>query len=120
MWRPTMFVLSLIAALAGTPLREAEAANDFARSFGENGHGDAIETIDGGVGDDTEVTILKAAGNTQSLTAMNLLVMVDDQIMPSIAIISVSHTGGRRWSDPPGSLPACCGRRFAWLQRFLF
>src|SRR5262249_42015003 len=32
-WRPTMFLLCLIAALAGTPLRQAEAAGDLARSL---------------------------------------------------------------------------------------
>ena len=37
MWRLTMFLLCLIAAVSGTPLRQAEAANDFARSIGESG-----------------------------------------------------------------------------------
>jgi prepilin-type processing-associated H-X9-DG protein len=52
-----MLFLSLTAALSGTPLRQAEAASDFARMVGEFWHGDAIETIDGGVGDDKEVVI---------------------------------------------------------------
>jgi hypothetical protein len=49
-----MFFLCLIAAVAGTPLRQAEAASDFARAFGELGQGNVLETIDGGVGDDKE------------------------------------------------------------------
>ena len=47
-----MFVLSLIAAVAGTPLRLAEAAHDMASSVAELGGG-ALEAPDGGVGDDS-------------------------------------------------------------------
>jgi hypothetical protein len=36
----------LYAALSGTRLRQAEAANDLARSYGEFGQGDAVQTID--------------------------------------------------------------------------
>ena len=50
MWRLTMLLLCLIAAFSGTPLRQAEAASDFARSRSELGQ-DHVETIDGGVGE---------------------------------------------------------------------
>src|SRR5947209_894402 len=56
-WRSTMLLLCLIAALSGTPLRQAEASSDFARSRAEPGQ-DHVETIDGGVGDDAEVAVL--------------------------------------------------------------
>ena len=63
MWRSTMLLLCLIAVLSGTPLRQAEAASDFARSRAELGQ-DHVETIDGGVGDDAEVAVLKDGGDT--------------------------------------------------------
>ena len=55
--RGSMFALSLIAVLAGTPLRLAEAAHDLARSVAEFGSGDTLEIPDGGVGDDSGATI---------------------------------------------------------------
>ena len=55
--RRTMFWLSVIAALAGTPMRLAEAASDLARSFAEVDDGADVEEIDGGVGDDAGATI---------------------------------------------------------------
>jgi hypothetical protein len=60
-----MILLCLIAALSGTPLRHAEAASDFARSragLGQN----HVEAIDGGVGDDAEVAVLKDGGDNWS------------------------------------------------------
>jgi hypothetical protein len=52
-----MLLLSLIAALCGTPLRQAEAASDLARSLAEVGDQDILEPEDGGIGDDSGVTI---------------------------------------------------------------
>src|SRR6516164_4806962 len=77
MWRLTMFLMCLVAALCGTPLRQAEAASDFARSIAEFGQGDVVEPIDGGVGDDQETSILKAGDTTDSLTATILPAMAD-------------------------------------------
>ena len=82
MWRPTMFLLCLIAVLAGTPLRQAEAATDFARSHGEAGHGNVIEIIDGGVGDDSGTTILRAGGDSQSRPAMAVLTAANVSLRP--------------------------------------
>jgi hypothetical protein len=118
MWRLSMFLLCLIAALSGTPLRQAEAAHDFARSIGE--HGQRIETIDGGVGDDKEASILKAGSDTHSLTRTGLLAMADDYFITSVSFLSLPNNGDRRGSDLSGSLPARSERRFAWLQCFLF
>lgn len=55
--RRPMFLLSLIAALAGTPLRLAEAAHDIACALAESGGDGVIEIPDGGVGDDSDATI---------------------------------------------------------------
>lgn len=61
MWRMTMLLLCLIAAVSGAPLRQAEAASDFARSIGEVDTG-VIEIPDGGIGDDSDAAI--TAGNS--------------------------------------------------------
>ncbi|MGO9469930.1 MAG: hypothetical protein ACLQIB_35810 [Isosphaeraceae bacterium] len=120
MWRPTMFLLCLIAALSGTPLRQAEAASDFARSFGELGQGDVIETIDGGVGDDEEASVLKAGSDSYSLAATILLARADVCFTPISPVSFLLRIGDRGWVDLTGSFPARSDRRFAWLQRFLF
>ena len=52
-----MLILSLIVILAGTPLRLAEAASDLAQSLSESAHESSIEVTDGGVGDDSGVSI---------------------------------------------------------------
>jgi hypothetical protein len=120
MWRHAMFFLCLIAALSGAPLRHAEAANDFIRSVGEVGHGDLIETIDGGVGDDVEASVLKADGGTHWLTATNLPATVGVYFTPRIPVSCVLDIGNSRRADLLGSLAACSLQRSAWLQCFLF
>jgi len=119
-WRLTMFLLCLIAALSGTPLRQAEAASDFARSLGELRQGTLFETIDGGVGDDQEESILKAGGDTHSLAATILLEITVVDFTPSVSVSSLPKIGGRRHGDELGLLPASSSRRMAWLQCFLF
>jgi hypothetical protein len=119
-WRLTMFLLCLIAALSGTPLRQAEAASDFARSLGELGQGTIIETIDGGVGDDKEASILRAGGDAHSLAATILLETTVVDFTPSVSVSSLPNIGGRRQGDELGLLPASSSRRMAWLQCFLF
>ena len=70
MWRPTMSLMCLIAALSGTPLRQAEAAHDFSHAIAEVGVGDVVDETDGGVGDDAGDTILKAGNDAGSPRAM--------------------------------------------------
>ncbi len=120
MLRLTMFLLCLVAALSGTPLRQAEAANDFVRSFGEYGQGDVIETIDGGVGDDEEACILEPAGDAHSLAATILLAKAHVHFMPSLSVSSLPNIGDYRRAGLSGSLPTNSERRFAWVQCFLF
>ena len=54
-------LLCLMLSLVGTPLRLAEAADDFARSLAELADAVRIEEVDGGVGDEAELATLKAA-----------------------------------------------------------
>jgi hypothetical protein len=119
MWRLTMFLLCLIAALSGTPLRQAEAADDFARSIGELGQGDVIETIDGGVGDDIEASILKAASDTHVLSATFLLATADVHFTPLITAF-LPNIGDGRSPDLSSLLAITSDRWFAWIQCFLF
>jgi hypothetical protein len=120
MWRLTMFLLCLIAALSGTPLRQAEAADDFARSLSEMRQGQVIETIDGGIGDDSEASILKAGGDTHLLAATVPMERADVHFTPLIPVSALPNMGDHRRADVSGSLPASADRRFAWLQCFLF
>ena len=120
MWRPTMVVMCLIAVLSGTPLRQAAAADDHVRAIGQYVNGYVLDTPDGEVGDDKDLSVLKDGGDTHSLRAMNLLAMADDYFMASSPFLSLPKIGDRCRADLSGSLPACPGRRFAWLQCFLF
>ena len=120
MWRVTMFLLCLIAALSGTPLRQAEAADDFARSIAEFGQGDVIQTIDGGVGDDTEASILKAGSDTHFLSPIVFLAMADVHLPPLITVSSLSNIGDQCRAGLFGLQAASSDRWFAWSQCFLF
>lgn len=51
-------LITMLAALTGTPLRQAEAAADFCRSMFESRETTNIEIPDGGVGDDSGVGTL--------------------------------------------------------------
>ncbi|MCA1685337.1 MAG: hypothetical protein LC745_05015 [Planctomycetia bacterium] len=98
-----MFLLSLIAALSGTPLRQTEAAHDFAGSVAELGCGDVIEVADGGVGDDSGDTIRGDAFRAPVVPS------VDDgrlaptpPLLPGPATLCLSPTG-RAHHPPPAS-----------------
>ncbi len=120
MWRLTMLVLCLIAALSGTPLRQAEAADDFARSITELGHEDTIETLDGGVGDDAEVSILKAANDSPNRPTPSLAAPFAIPFTTLCFASPVLRSGSRRLADPSGLPGVRSHRWFAWLQCFLF
>src|SRR4051794_11122684 len=63
-------LLCLILAIAGQPLRQAEASGDFARALTHLlTPGGAIEIPDGGVGDDSGVATLKAGTGYTNATA---------------------------------------------------
>jgi len=110
------FLISILAALSGTPLRQAEAAADFARSITDQipcGH---VEIPDGGVGDDAEVGIPATAHQDH---AVDPLVDFDFMSLPlSTQVVALTLEEGIRervwWPQSPPTL------RFAWLQTFRF
>src|SRR5262245_45467484 len=108
-----MFVLSVIAALAGTPLRLAEAAHDMASAMTEFGAEDSLRVPDGGVGDDSGATI--KSDNTHAPIKTACAVIAPEGCVQS---------AGRFWlclqcradrSARASSIP----RRLAQLQCFL-
>jgi len=114
-----MFLLCLIAALSGTPLRQGEAASDFARSLAESEGGQIVEMIDGGVGDDSGATILNASGDTHSAPA-TIPASADGMVPPLVSGLSPSVTDDRRRANRTAWLTAGPVPRQAWLQCFLF
>jgi hypothetical protein len=114
-----MLLLCLIAAVSGTPLRQVEAAGDFIRSQAELGQ-DHIEMIDGGVGDDAEVAVLKDGGDTSVFHALIALATAEGLLTPLLPPM-LSPTYGLR--DPSGlavTFSPGFARGHAWLQCFLF
>jgi hypothetical protein len=113
--------LSLIAALSGPLLRQAEGAEDLIRSLAELGSPALLEEADGGVGDDSGATILpNAPGADAGLNdspGLFLSAAVDLQSeyrSPfSADVFSLDFPHG-----PPRSEGAPA--RLARLQRFLF
>ena len=107
-------LLSLIAALAGTPLRQAEAAHDWAAALSDLGKDNLLAEIDGGIGDDPGDTIRADVAHTSIVLPIN-----NDLPTPShLTLPAPAHilqTPGRR---PPGD-PMPSRRRLLLLQRFL-
>jgi hypothetical protein len=118
-WRFTMFLVCLIAALTGSPLRQAEAARDLARSLAELEGGDVIEVVDGGVGDDAGETILTAGARTGVDHTSDLPAIDDGPCLPMSAPLAAGGEGtcSPQSTPPHTSLP---GRRYACLQVFRF
>jgi hypothetical protein len=113
-----MFALCLIAALAGTPLRQAEAAKDFARSVADLDEGPDIDEIDGGVGDDSDAGIVKGGSDTHSDQAISLLSLTHSG-GPTLHIIS-SFRPDHHAIHFADRLPADSVRKHVWLGCFLF
>jgi hypothetical protein len=109
-----MTLLCLIAALSGSPLRQAEAAYDLARSLDELAGDHVIETIDGGVGDDSGETVLKAGAESQPDTTT-----ADEPPSLLTPVLPLSLDASRRAERAVAPLPGPL-QRHAWLQRFLF
>jgi hypothetical protein len=112
--RRPMVLLSLIAALAGTPMRLAEAANDIVCSLAELGGGDVVEIPDGGVGDDPEAAI-KADVRHIPLTIADADGFWGCLILASPVPPRIHRPRADRPTRPAESLP----RRLAMLQCFL-
>ena len=119
-WRLAMSVLCLIAALAGSPLRQAEAAGDLARSLSELDGGAVIEEIDGGVGDDSGETILSVGRHTCTDPTSHLASIGQVPAFTAIAPAIPRDVDGLPPARPMGLPSAHRARRHAWLQAFRF
>ena len=106
-----MFALSVIATLAGTPLRIAEAARDIGCALAEDHAEGSIEVPDGGVGDDSGVTI-----EADNVDPSIVLAVVADLPPFRDDPASAFHSGSQssaRFRGIPGS-----NKRLSKLQRF--
>jgi hypothetical protein len=115
-----MFLMCLIAALSGTPLRQVEAANDFARWLADLADDHGIETVDGGVGDDSGDTILKIGCDPDSLGAMTPLKTAAGFLSPHLPPSRGPTAGHRCPPDSVATLPTGSFRQHVWFQCFLF
>ena len=110
MWRWTMLVMCLIAALSGTPLRQAEAASDLARALADLDASGDVEVPDGGVGDDSGATI-----KSENTSASSVMVLCTE-VSPGL-----SSLAGRRSMHQSNPLdhrpPRSCAARSARLAR---
>ena len=108
-----MVLLSLMAALAGTPLRLVEAAHDLAGTIAELDGVSVIEVTDGGVGDDSDSTI-----QAKSSQVSTLISVVDLLPPESWVVLSPSRPLLLRAEDST-SISQTLPRRLARLQCFL-
>jgi hypothetical protein len=119
-------VLFLVLALTGQPLRQAEAASDFARSLAHLfAAGSTIEIPDGGVGDDSGEAVMKAEVGHAAASARSHCLGDFWATAPSLSasFVLTSFSLGRspslgRQQGPPW-LPTRAGQRQAWLQLLL-
>ena len=113
--------LALLAALSGTPLRQAEAASDFARSAAEWLQAGSVEEPDGGVGDDSGVCARTSDVPREladALGAAGSYVLTYPPPPPAFQGLTPAEAAEYRArvarpQAPPGS-------RHAWLQVFRF
>lgn len=126
MQRPVA-LLFLVLALTGQPLRQAEAASDFARALAHLlAASNTIEIPDGGVGDDSGVAVMKAESGYAPALAWSLLLgdlWASDHSLSGFFVLALSSPGvvtsrGRQEQVP--WLPTRASQRQAWLQLFLF
>jgi hypothetical protein len=111
-------LITLVAALTGTPLRQAEAAEDLCRSMIELLQTATIEIPDGGVGDDSGVGTLSGP---QTSNLADPLTSAAPLFMPPVSAGSPAAPGEVEafrevvwWPPNPPNV------RHAWLQTFLF
>ena len=114
MFHRLLRLLCLLAALTGHPLRQAEAADDLARSMAEDGYAHVLEEADGGVGDDSGVSLCKA-GAMQPVESATPVPFE----WPEARQFATAHVGLIRRHDRPATTPGGTVARHAWLQRFL-
>src|SRR5262245_15338644 len=93
-------LLALLAALAGTPLRQAEASADFVREFTEPIDSAGLETPDGGVGDDSGVVSLTethASFTAEALLAAGPYFLPSDPGTSNIRSVEAQFLRERVW-----------------------
>jgi hypothetical protein len=117
MWRLAA-LMTLIAALTGTPLRQAEAADDLCRSLLGMFQPASLDIPDGGVGDDSGIGTLSvppSSGLTNPLTSVAPLLTSPVSAQSPATRGDVESLRELVWStsNPPNE-------RNAWLQAFLF
>lgn len=110
--------MTLIAALTGTPLRQAEAAADFCRTMFESQQAANIEVPDGGVGDDSGVGTLSGPLSTSladpfASAAPPLLLPPVSALSPAPPLAVEALREVVWWLPNPPNV------RHAWLQIFL-
>lgn len=111
--RRWMLMLSLIAALAGTPSRIIEAAYDLAGTMAEMDGGGVIEITDGGVGDDHDAAIHAESAQASWMADVSAP-------LPSIEPWgNPSHRAVRRRIEARMERHQPLSRRLALLQTFL-
>lgn len=115
----------MVLAIAGQPLRQAEAASDYARMLSHllAAYG-AIEVPDGGVGDDSGVATLKAGSCCDAAPAWSPAgdpcgALGGLTVFLNLAPSALNPTLSRRQADAGAWLPLGASRRQAWLQSFL-
>jgi hypothetical protein len=113
--RVWLFLLSLVAALTGTPLRQAEAAHDFACAIADRLGGDDIKEIDGGVGDDYETAVHRAPSGARWILSVGEALPAPLIPRPILRDAFPDLPG-----DAIGDSPPPRARRLALLQSFLF
>ena len=112
-------IAGLLAALAGTPLRQAEAADDLSRSLAELVQPAHIESLDGGIGDDAEVGTLEDTGQGDLEPGSDAQPFADALMTPLFPQHSPVHEALRSLQRVHGP-PDPPSRRLAVLQVFLF
>jgi hypothetical protein len=113
LFRP-WFLITLLVALSGTPLRLAEAAEDLSRSVvGPVDEGE-IEEVDGGVGDEPE-DVIRASVVQESASPA---VFEFTTVLPHFLPFPECPSRLRRGASPP-SLSILGVRVHLWLQCFL-
>jgi hypothetical protein len=118
--RRSAVFLCLLAALTGTPLRQAEAAADFARSLAELTVAVNLEEVDGGVGDDTETATWKPVGPAADSVSISRTSW--SELLPQSPRDLIRPTPDRS-CHRPGRITerlTTDGQRHAWLQVYLF
>lgn len=119
-------LLCLLIALAAQPLRQAEAASDYARALTHLlAPTDVIEIPDGGVGDDSGDATLKAGTSPTAVAVWSSACDLCGALggLPLSFILAPSTPDpltSRRQTEEAVWLPLGACQRHAWLQSFRF